>query len=50
LKYADLNGDGKIDVNDQRVLDYPNVPNTNLGFTGSVEYKNISLSFTMQAR
>ena len=49
LKYADLNGDGKIDVNDQRIMQFTNLPTTNLGFTGTFGYKGISLSFTFQS-
>ncbi|MCM5527908.1 TonB-dependent receptor [Parasegetibacter sp. NRK P23] len=49
LKYADLNGDNIIDVNDQRILKYPNLPNTILGFTGNIGYKSLSFSFTMQS-
>lgn len=49
LKYADLNGDGILDDNDKRIMEYPNLPNTILGFTGSASYKNFSLSFTLQS-
>lgn len=49
LKYADLNKDGIIDVNDQRILKYPNLPNTILGFTGSAGYKGFNISFTVQS-
>jgi TonB-linked SusC/RagA family outer membrane protein len=49
LKYADLNKDGVIDVNDTRILDYANLPNTILGFSGTVGYKGISVSFTLQS-
>lgn len=48
-KYADLNGDGKIDPNDQRIMQYTNLPTTNLGFTTTVGYKGIGLSFTFQS-
>ncbi|KAI9451729.1 hypothetical protein F5148DRAFT_1333037 [Russula earlei] len=49
LKYADLNKDGKIDPNDERVQKYTNLPNTNLGFTGTLGYKGFSFSFTLQS-
>jgi len=49
LKFADLNKDGKIDPTDKRVLPYSNYPNTVLGFTGTLEYKGINLSFTFQS-
>jgi TonB-linked SusC/RagA family outer membrane protein len=49
LKYADLNGDGKIDPNDQSVLAYPNLPNTIIGFNGTVGYKGLTLAFTFQS-
>lgn len=49
LKYEDLNKDGIIDVNDQRILTYPNLPNTIMGFTGTVGYKGLSFSITLQS-
>lgn len=48
-KYADLNKDGIIDVNDQRIMKYTNLPTTNLGFTGTLGYKGFSFSFTFQS-
>ncbi|MBS1567666.1 MAG: SusC/RagA family TonB-linked outer membrane protein, partial [Bacteroidetes bacterium] len=48
-KYADLNGDGIIDPNDQRIMKYTNLPTTNLGFTTTVGYKGFALSFTLQS-
>ncbi len=48
-KYADLNGDNKVDVNDERVMKYTNLPNTNLGFTATLGYKGFGLSFTFQS-
>ncbi|WP_345948649.1 TonB-dependent receptor [Mucilaginibacter sp. PAMB04274] len=49
LKYADLNGDGIIDVNDRTVLQYPNLPNTILGMTFGFTYRNFSFSSTLQS-
>ena len=49
LKYADLNGDGNIDQNDQRVLAYPNLPNTILGTTLGASWKNFSFAITFQS-
>lgn len=48
-KYADLNKDGKVDVNDEKIMKYTNLPNTNLGFTGTLGYKGFSFSFTLQS-
>lgn len=49
LKYADLNGDNIIDANDQHIMPYPNLPSTILGFTGTLSYKGIGFSFTLQS-
>ncbi len=49
LKYADLNKDGKIDPNDERIMKYTNLPTTNLGFTGTLGYKGFTFSFTLQS-
>ncbi|WP_431294451.1 TonB-dependent receptor domain-containing protein [Pedobacter sp. P26] len=49
LKYADLNGDGKIDSFDQAYIGQPNLPNTNYGLDLGFNYKNFSLSLLFQA-
>ncbi|GAB2806458.1 SusC/RagA family TonB-linked outer membrane protein [Ferruginibacter profundus] len=48
LKYADLNGDGKIDGFDQEVTGYSNIPNTTYGFQVGFRYKGFSLSAFFQ--
>jgi TonB-linked SusC/RagA family outer membrane protein len=48
LKYADLNGDGKIDGFDQEVTGYSNVPNTTYGFQIGFNYKGFSVSAFFQ--
>ncbi len=48
LKYADLNGDGKIDGFDQEVTGYSNVPNTTYGFQFNVSYKGLSIGAFFQ--
>lgn len=42
--YADLNGDNKIDKNDQTALGYPNYPMITAGLNMGFEWKNFSLS------
>lgn len=49
LKYKDVNGDGVIDVNDQVLLPYSNLPNTIYGFNADLSYKGFSIHFTLQA-
>ncbi|RED98354.1 SusC/RagA family TonB-linked outer membrane protein [Marinoscillum furvescens] len=44
LKYEDLNGDGIIDVRDQKPMDYPNVPELNLSYSLSANYKGFDMS------
>jgi TonB-linked SusC/RagA family outer membrane protein len=49
LKYADLNGDGKIDGYDMSINGDPNLPNTNYGLELRTNYKNFGLSLLFQA-
>lgn len=49
LKYADLNGDGKIDSYDQAYIGQPNLPNTNYGLDLGFNYKNFGLTLLFQA-
>jgi hypothetical protein len=48
LKYADLNGDGKIDGFDQEVTGYSNIPNTTYGFQIGFTYKGFSINTFFQ--
>lgn len=48
LRYQDLNGDGIINVFDQRAIGHPNLPNTTLGFNLQVGYKGFSMSVLFQ--
>ncbi|HEU4554748.1 MAG TPA: TonB-dependent receptor [Chitinophaga sp.] len=48
LKYQDLNGDGFINVFDQRAIGHPNLPNTNLGLNLQASYKGFSVSVLFQ--
>ncbi|MBC7888245.1 MAG: TonB-dependent receptor [Ferruginibacter sp.] len=48
LKYADINGDNKIDNNDRGFFGLPNLPNTNYGFQLGARYKNIDFSILFQ--
>lgn len=48
LKYADLNGDGKIDGYDTEVTGYPNIPNTTYGFQLGFNYKGFNFGAFFQ--
>ena len=48
LKYADLNHDGKIDAKDMMPMKYPGVPELNLAFTFSAQYKGFDVSVLLQ--
>jgi TonB-linked SusC/RagA family outer membrane protein len=48
IKYTDINGDGKIGVEDQIPMGYPTVPEMQYGFGVSSGYKNFDLSFFFQ--
>ena len=47
LKYKDVNGDGKITTDDRTIIGNP-TPDFMYGFSGSVTYKNFSLSADFQ--
>ncbi|WP_201980033.1 SusC/RagA family TonB-linked outer membrane protein [Hymenobacter rubidus] len=48
-KYEDINGDGKIDVNDRQVVGNPN-PTYTYGITNTFRYKGFDLSFLIQGQ
>ncbi|MDB5006715.1 MAG: SusC/RagA family TonB-linked outer membrane protein [Mucilaginibacter sp.] len=48
LRYQDLNGDGVINVFDQRAIGNPNLPNTTLGFSLGAVYKGFSINVLFQ--
>ncbi len=47
IKYADLNGDGKISPADRTVIGYQD-PHYSFGITTNMNYKNFNLSFLIQ--
>ena len=48
IRYRDLNGDGKIDVNDATHIGFPTTPRIIYGFSGFINYKNWEFSFAFQ--
>lgn len=50
IKYKDINGDGKVNSDDQVHIGYPIVPEITYGFGLSGGYKNFDLSFFMQGQ
>lgn len=48
LKYSDLNGDGIIDIFDQKAIGKPNLANTVLGLTLGANYKGFSVNILFQ--
>lgn len=49
IKYADINGDESITLQDQEVLsDYSNIPRIMYGFSGGITWKNVELNFLFQ--
>lgn len=47
IRFADLNGDGRIDANDRTIIGNPN-PNFIAGFTNNFSYKGFELSLFFQ--
>ena len=48
LRYQDLNGDGIVNVFDQRAIGHPNLQNTTLGLNLQAIYKGFSISVLFQ--
>ncbi|GAB3020295.1 TonB-dependent receptor [Niabella terrae] len=48
IKYRDVNGDGRIDRNDQVPLDYGNVPQIFYGIHAAMSYKGLGLTILLQ--
>jgi TonB-linked SusC/RagA family outer membrane protein len=48
IKYKDINGDGKVDSNDEVPMGFPTVPEIQYGFGLSAGYKNFDFSFFFQ--
>lgn len=48
IRYADLNGNGEIDVDDQTVIGDPTYPAIVYGFSPTIAYKNFTLSLLFQ--
>ncbi len=48
IRYRDLNGDNKIDINDVTFIGYPEDPRLVYGFSGFFNYKNIEFTFSFQ--
>ncbi|MBC6612479.1 TonB-dependent receptor [Hymenobacter sp. BT507] len=48
IRYADLNGDGKIDVNDQTVIGKSQTPQLIYGLAPRLSFKNFDLDFLVQ--
>lgn len=49
IKIQDVNGDGKIDANDDQIIGHFN-PNYTIGMTNRFAYKNFDLSIVIQGR
>jgi TonB-linked SusC/RagA family outer membrane protein len=48
VKYADITGDGVVDVNDRSPIMNPSFPEINYGFSGGFTIKNFDFSFLFQ--
>lgn len=50
IKYKDINGDGRVNSDDQVHIGYPVVPEITYGFGLSAGHKNFDISFFMQGQ
>lgn len=50
IKYKDINGDGRVNTDDQVHIGYPTVPEINYGFGISGGYKNFDISCFFQGQ
>src|SRR5690606_7668910 len=48
ILYADINGDGKVDINDQTHIGHPILPQVIYGFNPRITYKNFDLNVLFQ--
>ena len=48
IKYTDINGDGKVNYNDEVWMGYPDIPEMQYGFGISTGYKDFDFSFFFQ--
>ncbi len=48
IKYRDTNGDGVIDVYDEKAIGFPNVPQVIYGLSSNFSFKGFDLSFLFQ--
>jgi len=48
VKYADITGDGIVDVNDRSPIMHPSFPEINYGFSGGFKIKDLDVSFMFQ--
>lgn len=48
IKYADINGDGKVDSEDQIAVGYSNIPEINYGFGATAQWNGFDLSVFFQ--
>ena len=48
IRYRDVNGDGKIDINDAVHIGYPTTPRVIYGFNGNINYKQFEFLFAFQ--
>lgn len=48
VKYADLTGDGIVDVNDRQPIMNPSFPEINYGFSGGFKWRNLDVSALFQ--
>ena len=48
IRYRDVNGDGKISIEDAMYIGFPTTPRVTYGFSGYVNYKNWEFNFSFQ--
>lgn len=48
IRYRDINGDGKIDLNDAVHIGYPTTPRIIYGFNGNINFKQFEFLFAFQ--
>jgi len=50
IKYLDVNGDGKVSVDDETPIGYSNLPEINYGFGFQVDYKGFDIGVFMRGQ
>lgn len=50
IKYLDVNGDGKVDIDDERPIGFSSLPEVNYGFGAQIDYKGFDIGVFLRGQ